>query len=451
MPQRQRQRGPGAAPALPRARARASRISPSSRRRERRRRKRGGARPPRPSTREDPLARPPAPPDPAAPRAAPPRPPRRPCAPPPRPCRTIASESAPRSRDPRRARAHRAVRRRRREGPRRGQRPAGPPSASPPPRRASARRTPARSSAASPPSPAASSNSSRSPRLWVRRRRRARAAEPSGDGGPGRQGRRARGHSPASHGGGPARGFSGDDVARARTERRTRGPRRRTPLRERIASRGGVGGGDSAAADARAGVRHRRVLREHVRDGSRGDDDGRGFEPQRRAPRVLASVSRRVPGSRPRDRHRGTSKTLPTSRATRVSLLRRRWVLPRAGGDGARASVRRRAGRSRGGGARRSGRIRCSTPRQWTATLSKRPFAKETTTLDIVGFKAKAGPAAGAALEAAAARWSRGAGIGADGLGAPASRRGTRTPSRGPERGRADEGSNRRARRGLPH
>ena len=116
-------------------------------------------------------------------------------------------------------------------------------------------------------------------------------------------------------------------------------------------ARGGVGGGDSAAADARAGVRHRRVLREHVRDGSRGDDDGRGFEPQRRAPRVLASVSRRVPGSRPRDRHRGTSKTLPTSRATRVSLLRRRWVLPRAGGDGARASVRRRAGRSRGGGA----------------------------------------------------------------------------------------------------
>ena len=54
---------------------------------------------------------------------------------------------------------------------------------------------------------------------------------------------------------------------------------------------------------------------------------------------------------------------------------------------------------------------------QWTATLAKRPFAKETTTLDIVGFKAKAGPAAGAALEAAAARWSRGAGIGADGLG----------------------------------
>ena len=54
---------------------------------------------------------------------------------------------------------------------------------------------------------------------------------------------------------------------------------------------------------------------------------------------------------------------------------------------------------------------------QWTATLAKRPFAKETTTLDIVGFKAKAGPAAGAALEAAAARWSRGAGIGVDGLG----------------------------------
>ena len=96
---------------------------------------------------------------------------------------------------------------------------------------------------------------------------------------------------------------------------------------------------------------------------------------------------------------------------------------------------------------------------QWTATLAKRPFAKETTTLDIVGFKAKAGPAAGAALEAAAARWSRGAGIGADGLGGASLSQGTRTrglclvPGRAvpvPVPGRADEGSNRRVRRGLP-
>ena len=396
----------GPAPPLrsPRARARASRISPSSRRRERRRRKRGGARPSPAVDPRRPLARPPAPPDPSARARAPPRPPRRP---PPRPCRTIASAFAPRRLPARAAAAAEKD-------------------------RTKARRAAERVAAAE----------------AREREKNARAVE----------------RGLAALAGGKLKlkqitAVVGSALAAAPLGRALRDAfdqgvkddaRGVTPLLHTV---------EDLPVDFPA-----MTWRAHAPSDEPVGPDG---EPR------FASESRRAAASAeaipPPPMHalayvtgesfanmcvadHGATTTVAGSSPSaglRAFLRRFRDAFPdHVLGiviEGLRRHCQlreRREFRSSGAGGFSRVPVETALARlyvaepdvrvavvpdldaslqhvvQWTATLAKRPFAKETTTLDIVGFKAKAGPAAGAALEAAAAkRWSRGAGIGADGLG----------------------------------